>query len=156
MKVPSSLTSCRLLILSRLLSSLIWAQLTLLVPALGIRSPPPQHGAPIHRVRAHSLTGVRNTYDPSSSVSTAMTVACYLSIVCQGNTGHRGVAILYYRNLTVTTNFVQLLCWHFWKPAPSTSTRNIGPTPKDLQVSLALDLVSGNKMEKKLDEFTAL
>jgi hypothetical protein len=60
MKGSSSLTSCRILILSRLLSSLVWAQLTLLVPALGIRSPLPQDGAPIHRVRAHSLTGIRN------------------------------------------------------------------------------------------------
>jgi hypothetical protein len=60
MKGSSSLTSCRLLILSRLLSFSIWAQLTLLVPALGIRSPLPQNGAPIHRVRAHSLTGIRN------------------------------------------------------------------------------------------------
>ncbi len=51
---------CRLLILSRPLYSLIWAQLTLLVPALGIRSPLSQNGAPIHRVRAHSLTGIRN------------------------------------------------------------------------------------------------
>jgi hypothetical protein len=40
MKGSSSLTSCHLPILSRLLSSLIWAQLTLLVPALGIRTPP--------------------------------------------------------------------------------------------------------------------
>jgi hypothetical protein len=40
MKGSSSLTTCRLLILSRLSSSLVWAQLTLLVPALGIRSPP--------------------------------------------------------------------------------------------------------------------
>jgi hypothetical protein len=40
MKGSSSLTSCCLLILSRLPSSLVWAQLTLLVPALGIRSPP--------------------------------------------------------------------------------------------------------------------
>jgi hypothetical protein len=61
MKGSSFLTSCRLLILSRLLPSLIWAQLTLLVPALGIRSPLPQNGAPIHRVRAHSLTGIRNS-----------------------------------------------------------------------------------------------
>jgi hypothetical protein len=63
MKGSSSLTSCRLLILSRLLPSLIWAQLTLLVPALGIRSPLPQNGTPIHRVRAHSLTGIRNSRD---------------------------------------------------------------------------------------------
>jgi hypothetical protein len=61
MKGSSSLTSCRLLILSRLLSSLIWAQLTLFVPALGIWVPLPQNGAPIHRVRAHSLTGIRNS-----------------------------------------------------------------------------------------------
>jgi hypothetical protein len=63
MKGSSSLTSCRLLILSRLLSSLVWAQLTLVVPTLGIRSPFPQDDAPIHRVRAHSLTGIRNTDD---------------------------------------------------------------------------------------------
>ncbi len=62
MKGSSSLTSCRLPILSCLSSSLIWAQLTLLVPALEIRSPPLQNGNPIHRVHAHSLTGVRNTY----------------------------------------------------------------------------------------------
>ncbi len=62
MKGSSSLTSCCLLILSRLLSSLILVQLTLLAPALGIRSPLPQNGAPIHRVRAHSLTGIRNTH----------------------------------------------------------------------------------------------
>jgi hypothetical protein len=62
MKGSSSSSSCHLLILSCLLSSLVWAQLTLLVPALGIRSPLPQNGAPIHRVRAHSLTGVRNNY----------------------------------------------------------------------------------------------
>ncbi len=60
MKGSSSLTSCRLLILSRLSSSLIWAQLTLLIPAWGTRSPSLQDGAPIHRVRAHSLTGIRN------------------------------------------------------------------------------------------------
>ncbi len=59
-KGSSFLTSCRLLILSRLVLSLIWAQLTLLVPALGVRSPLPQNGAPIHGVRAHSLTGIRN------------------------------------------------------------------------------------------------
>jgi hypothetical protein len=39
MKGSSSLTSCRLPILSRLSSSLIWAQLTLLVPTSGVRSP---------------------------------------------------------------------------------------------------------------------
>jgi hypothetical protein len=39
MKGSSSLTSCRLLVLSCLSSSLVWAQLTLLVPACGTRSP---------------------------------------------------------------------------------------------------------------------
>jgi hypothetical protein len=62
MKGSSSSTSCCLLILSRLVPSLIWAQLTLLVPALGIQSPLPQNDAPIHRVRVHSLTGIRNMY----------------------------------------------------------------------------------------------
>ncbi len=33
----------------------------LLVPAWGTRSPSLQDGAPIHRVRAHSLTGIRNS-----------------------------------------------------------------------------------------------
>jgi hypothetical protein len=62
MKGSSSLTSCHLLILSHLPSSLIWAQLTLLVPALGVRSPLSQDGAPIHRVHAPSLTGIRNMH----------------------------------------------------------------------------------------------
>ncbi len=62
MKGSSSSTSCRLLILSRLFLSLIWAQLMLPVPASGTRLPLPQNGAPIHRVRAHSLTGIRNNY----------------------------------------------------------------------------------------------
>ncbi len=57
----SSLTSCRLLILSRLSSSFVWAQLTLLVLTLGIRPPFSQDGVPIHWVRAHSLTGIRNS-----------------------------------------------------------------------------------------------
>jgi hypothetical protein len=34
----------------------------LLVPTWGTRSPTLQDGAPIHRVRAHSLTGIRITY----------------------------------------------------------------------------------------------
>ncbi len=62
MKGSSSSTPCRPL--SRPVPSLIWAQLTLLVHALGIRSPLPQNGAPIHRVRAHSLTGIRNINYP--------------------------------------------------------------------------------------------
>jgi hypothetical protein len=49
-----------LVVFSRLLSSPVWAQLTLLVPASGIRPLLPQYGCPIHRVRAHSLTGIRN------------------------------------------------------------------------------------------------
>jgi hypothetical protein len=60
MKGSSSLISCRLLILSRLPSSFVWAQLTLLVPTLGIWPPFSQDGVPIHWVRAHSLTGIRN------------------------------------------------------------------------------------------------
>jgi hypothetical protein len=46
MKGLSSLTSCRLSILSRPLSPLIWTQLTLLVPALGIRPPFPKMAPP--------------------------------------------------------------------------------------------------------------
>ncbi len=61
MKGKSSLTSCHFLILSHLSSSLVWAQLTLFVPALGAPSPSLQNGAPIHRVRAHPLIGIRNT-----------------------------------------------------------------------------------------------
>jgi hypothetical protein len=72
MKGSSSFTSCRLLILSRLPSSLVWAQLTLLVPALGIRSPLLQDGGPIHRVRTHSLTGIRNIYDEGLVVVAAL------------------------------------------------------------------------------------
>ncbi len=51
------------LVTSRLSSSLIWAQLTLFVPAWGTRSPSLQDGIPIHRVHgpAHSLTGIQNT-----------------------------------------------------------------------------------------------
>jgi hypothetical protein len=63
MKGSSSLTSCRLLILSRLPSSFVWAQLTLLVPTLGIRPLFSQDDVPIHWVRAHSLTGIRNKYN---------------------------------------------------------------------------------------------
>jgi hypothetical protein len=78
MKGLSSLTSCRLLILSRLSSSLIWAQLTLLVPTWGTRSPSFQDGTPIHRVRAHSLTEIRNknrapsTIEPEHEIQTKM------------------------------------------------------------------------------------
>ncbi len=52
---------CPLVVFSRLLSSLVWAQLTLLVPALGFRPFSPQYGCPIHRVRAYPLTGIRNS-----------------------------------------------------------------------------------------------
>jgi hypothetical protein len=58
MKGYSSLTSCHLLILSRLSTSPVWAQLMLTVPAWGTRSLYLQNGAPLHRVHAHSLTGV--------------------------------------------------------------------------------------------------
>ncbi len=78
MKGLSSLTSCLLLILSRPLSSLVWAQLTLLVPALGIRSPLSQNGAPIHRVRAHSLTGIWNSNPPPKKK--------YMAPSCAGQT----------------------------------------------------------------------
>jgi hypothetical protein len=49
-----------LVVSSRLLSSLVWAQLMPLVPASGIRPLLPQYGYPIHGVRAHPLTGIRN------------------------------------------------------------------------------------------------
>jgi hypothetical protein len=62
------LTSCHFLILSRLSSSLVWAQLTLFVPAWGSRSPSLQNCAPIHRVRAHSLTGIRNRKTSGASL----------------------------------------------------------------------------------------
>jgi hypothetical protein len=61
MKGQSSLTSCHLLIFSRLSASPVWAQLTLIVPAWGTRSLSIQNGAPFHRVRAHSLTGIQNS-----------------------------------------------------------------------------------------------
>jgi hypothetical protein len=64
MKGLSSLTSCHLLILSRLSTSSAWAQLTLIVPAWVTRSLSLQNGAPFYRVRAHSLTGIQNTNRP--------------------------------------------------------------------------------------------
>jgi hypothetical protein len=45
---------------SRLSSSFVRSQLTLPVPALRIRSPLSQDGAPIHRVRTHSLSRVQH------------------------------------------------------------------------------------------------
>jgi hypothetical protein len=65
MKGSSSLSSFHLLILSRLSTSPVWAQLMLTVPAWGTRSLYLQNGAPFHRVRAHSLTGAQNNYDSS-------------------------------------------------------------------------------------------
>jgi hypothetical protein len=65
--LPIYLHNTFFLILSRLSSSLVWAQLTLFVPAWGTRSLPFQNGAPIHRVRAHSLTEIRNTHAPVQS-----------------------------------------------------------------------------------------
>jgi hypothetical protein len=53
-------SSSRLLILSRLLASPVWAQLALTDPIWGARSLYLQNGVPSHRVRAHSLTGVQN------------------------------------------------------------------------------------------------
>jgi hypothetical protein len=79
MKGSSSLSSCRLLILSRLLFSLVWAQLTLPVPALGIQSPLSQDGAPIHWVRAHSLTGIRNKPDGGFLVRNIYCLACVVA-----------------------------------------------------------------------------
>ncbi len=55
--LPATSSSCHVFPLSP-----VWAQLTLFVPAWGTRPPSLQDGAPIHRVRAHSLTGIRNTY----------------------------------------------------------------------------------------------
>ncbi len=43
-------------------SSFVRSQLTLPVPTMRIRPPFPQNGAPIHRVRAHSLSRVRYNY----------------------------------------------------------------------------------------------
>ncbi len=54
---PSHLTTYHILSLS--LSGLNWRSL---FPPLRIGSPFPQNGAPIHRVRAHSLTRVHNKY----------------------------------------------------------------------------------------------
>jgi hypothetical protein len=53
-------SSLRLPILSRLLASPVWAQLTLTDPTWGARSLYLQNGDPFHRVCAHSLTGVQN------------------------------------------------------------------------------------------------
>ncbi len=75
MKGSSSLTSCRLLILSRPLSSLIWAQLPLLVPALGIRSPLSQNGAPIHRSVHTPLPGSGTPRDSPTSIITGKSKA---------------------------------------------------------------------------------
>jgi hypothetical protein len=47
---------------SRLISVSVWAQLTLLVPTFGAGPSLPQNGAPIHRVRAHSLSRVHDKY----------------------------------------------------------------------------------------------
>ncbi len=55
-------SSLRRLILSRLLASPVWAQLTLTDPTWGARSLYFQNGDPFHRVHAHSFTGVQNNY----------------------------------------------------------------------------------------------
>jgi hypothetical protein len=59
-KTMKGSSSFRLLILSRLLASPVWAQLTLTDPTWGARSLYLQNGDPFHRVRAHSLAGVQN------------------------------------------------------------------------------------------------
>jgi hypothetical protein len=55
-------SSLRLLILSCLLASPVWAQLMLSDPTWGARSLYLQNGDPFHRVHAHSLTEVQNSY----------------------------------------------------------------------------------------------
>jgi hypothetical protein len=60
-------SSLRLLILSSLLASPVWAQLTLTDPTWGARSLYLQNGDPFHRVRAHSLNGVQNRYNSADS-----------------------------------------------------------------------------------------
>jgi hypothetical protein len=62
---------------SRLISFLVRAQLTLFVPASGTGSPFPQNGVPIHRIRAHSLSRVRDSgthytllFHPDTQIST--------------------------------------------------------------------------------------
>ncbi len=52
-------------VLSRPSSSLIWARLTLFVPATGFLAPLSQDGVPIHRVRAHTPPGVGYNVDLS-------------------------------------------------------------------------------------------
>ncbi len=47
---------------SRPPSSFVRSQLALPIPTMRIRPPFPQNGAPIHRVRTHSLSRVRDTY----------------------------------------------------------------------------------------------
>jgi hypothetical protein len=54
---------------SRLSSSFVRSQLTLPVPAMGIRLPPSQNGVPIHRVRTHSLSRVQHINSPCSFIS---------------------------------------------------------------------------------------
>jgi hypothetical protein len=77
MRESSSLSSCRLL------SSLVWAQLTPLVPALGIRPLLSQYGCPIHRVPTHSLTGIRNTYTDNFVVEAIIRVVFTLiTFIC--------------------------------------------------------------------------
>jgi hypothetical protein len=60
-EVMKGSSSLRLLILSRLLASPVWAQLTLTDPTWGARSLYLQNGDPFHRVHAHSLNGAQNS-----------------------------------------------------------------------------------------------
>jgi hypothetical protein len=61
-KAMKGSSSFRFLILSRLLASPVWAQLTLADPNWVPRPLLLQNGGPSHRVRAHSLTRVQNKY----------------------------------------------------------------------------------------------
>jgi hypothetical protein len=68
-------SSLRLLILSGLLASPVWAQLTLTDPTWGARPLYLQNGNPSHRVRGHSLTRVQNNADPSLDLYVAYCLA---------------------------------------------------------------------------------
>ncbi len=61
-RLPCPLVAFSSHYVSRLSSSFVRSQLTLPVPTMGIRLPPPQNGAPIRRVRTHSLVRVQDTY----------------------------------------------------------------------------------------------
>ncbi len=60
---------------SRLPSSFVRSQLTLPVPTMRIRSPLPQDGAPIHRVRTHSPSRVRDNNHQQHCHSLVFTIS---------------------------------------------------------------------------------